>query len=997
MAVALLCALAGAIAGLVALPAVANAAVDPYQTTLLPTAGSGSEVVLSPDGTLLAEYQGSGVVGIYATATDTEITTFTATSATVETMAFWSDYVLVLGEDDGVDFVTAPSGFGVTSVAPRQQTVSNPYPVTDVAPVSTSRAYVIEKNGTTGTIGVADLSAPTAVTPLSLPDSYTAIATTPAASGTLYALTTATTGSASVETIPTTGTSANTVTRTVPLNTTTGSGPNVARSLAISPDGTRLFVGEDQQLVGISTSTWVQATTTLPTADEGYPPAAAPFTDTTEPTSCDSVDVSSNDSTVYCTGGTDLFWFSAATLTYDGGYALSDTAPANSAVVTGQQAVAATGTRVYAGLQDGGVASIPVATVLAAAAIPQGTAPGAPTNLTAVAGSTDITASWAVPADNGGQPITGYTVTAKPITGYGTGGTPIYDATSTWSTCKPGGTATSCTITGLDKWTPYDVTVVASNVLGDSLATSPVRVTTSVPTVPQNVGVVPGTVTTVGNASTVSVGVTWTPPVTGGGGAVVGYYVCADPSGAATPTCGAGYPTDAGSAKTVAATAASGGTAGVGNAVSELVPAGTQSVTLPNLTLGKTYLVTVTAYNVSTCSTSDPACGTNFVTGNALGQVSTPVTIIAGAPSQPTGLTATTGNQTVTLTWKPPANAGSPAFSSYTAQLNPGGINCPTALTAAALTCTFTGLTNGTAYTASVSAVNTNGAGPAATLANVTPSTLPGAPTITGVSFSGNSAVVTWTAPANTGGSPVTDYTVTARAGTAAPTCTTTGLTCTIAGLVTGQTYSFTVVATTKAGNGPASPNYTATLAGAPSAITGVTAKLVGRTLRLSWAAPATTGSASIVSYDVVATSAADDEQCTTTGATTCTITKLQVGQSYSVVVFATNSGGYQSTGSTAIKVKPVATPKRPTLARKKRLAKHHANVTVRWKPVPGATGYTVQRTGGPMRKKSRRAGAKARTLLFADLPRGRYQFVVAATTAHGRSVFSGRLTVQVR
>ena len=66
---------------------------------------------------------------------------------------------------------------------------------------------------------------------------------------------------------------------------------------------------------------------------------------------------------------------------------------------------------------------------------------------------------------------------------------------------------------------------------------------------------------------------------------------------------------------------------------------------------------------------------------------------------------------------------------------------------------------------------------------------------------SGNAAI-TWSAPAYAGGAPVTGYTVTSSGG---QTCTTTALTCTVPGLISGRAYTFSVTATNSAGTGPPS------------------------------------------------------------------------------------------------------------------------------------------------------------------------------------------------
>jgi len=72
------------------------------------------------------------------------------------------------------------------------------------------------------------------------------------------------------------------------------------------------------------------------------------------------------------------------------------------------------------------------------------------------------------------------------------------------------------------------------------------------------------------------------------------------------------------------------------------------------------------------------------------------------------------------------------------------------------------------------------------------------------------SASVVWTAPLSDGGSPITQYTVAAADSTTPSngneSCTTPDgvtLTCTVIGLTTGDTYTFTVDATNAIGTGP--------------------------------------------------------------------------------------------------------------------------------------------------------------------------------------------------
>jgi uncharacterized protein (TIGR02145 family) len=80
------------------------------------------------------------------------------------------------------------------------------------------------------------------------------------------------------------------------------------------------------------------------------------------------------------------------------------------------------------------------------------TVPGAPTNVTAVAGNAQAIVSFTAPSSAGGSVITGYTVTSSPAGGTGT-------AT---------GTSSSITVTGLTNGTNYTFSVVARNAVGSS-------------------------------------------------------------------------------------------------------------------------------------------------------------------------------------------------------------------------------------------------------------------------------------------------------------------------------------------------------------------------------------------------------------------------------------------------------------------------------------------------------------------------------------------------
>jgi serine protease len=78
-------------------------------------------------------------------------------------------------------------------------------------------------------------------------------------------------------------------------------------------------------------------------------------------------------------------------------------------------------------------------------------------------------------------------------------------------------------------------------------------------------------------------------------------------------------------------------------------------------------------------------------------------------PGQPTGVSAVAGNAAATVTWTAPASAGASAITGYTITSSPG--NVTQACSASPLSCTITGLTNGTSYTFTVKATNGTGTG----------------------------------------------------------------------------------------------------------------------------------------------------------------------------------------------------------------------------------------------------------------------------------------------
>jgi hypothetical protein len=329
------------------------------------------------------------------------------------------------------------------------------------------------------------------------------------------------------------------------------------------------------------------------------------------------------------------------------------------------------------------------------------TLPGAPgiSATSSTPGTATITVT--APASNGGSAITGYTITSAP------GGFTC--------TVAPSASPLACDITSLVNGTSYTFTAVATNIVGDSLASI-----VSSPLIPQGPASAPTAISaTAGDAKAT---ITFSGAVTNGS-TITGYTVQAyDSNGSAVD----------GSTCTV--TTSTGG--------------GSCEVT--GLANGSSY-----TFKAVTNSTANGSAVTSAL--------SIPTTAImpASAPAAPTDLEVTSGTGKVTVTWTEPSANGS-VILSYTVQAYDADGNPVTGATCTAIapsvTCDVsTNLVAGNNYTFKVVATNAIGSSVASAASSAAAINAAPSVPLSVTAIAGNaSATPSWDPPANINGSAIT-------------------------------------------------------------------------------------------------------------------------------------------------------------------------------------------------------------------------------------------------
>jgi hypothetical protein len=451
-----------------------------------------------------------------------------------------------------------------------------------------------------------------------------------------------------------------------------------------------------------------------------------------------------------------------------------------------------------------GPASAKSATITPFAAQP----PGAPTNVTAAAATKQARVAWTAPAADGGSAITSYTVTP-------------YDGAAAQASVTASASATSATVTGLTNGKAYTFKVRATNAIGTGSYS-----TASAAATPE------ATLQDFATPATVDSNDT--------NGVELGMKFNTDFAGQATGV--RFYKATANTGTHVGSLWSAGGTRLAQVTFANETASGWQSATFATpvtLTPGTTYVVSYNAPNGHYSVTSGGlSTGDDNPPLHALADTVSPNGVFgygpagtfptgsfnasdygvdvlfdpAKAPGTASGVTATAGSGSATVSWTAPSTGG--PVSSY--KITPYvGTTAQTATTITgtppATTKTIGGLSPGTAYTFTVTASNQSGSGPeSAKSAAVTPggAQAPGTPTGVTATPDAGTITVAWTAPASDGGSPVTGYVVTPSHGGSAltPIAVGAGQTSTVlSDLTNGDDYTFTVAAKNAAGTGTAS------------------------------------------------------------------------------------------------------------------------------------------------------------------------------------------------
>jgi hypothetical protein len=325
----------------------------------------------------------------------------------------------------------------------------------------------------------------------------------------------------------------------------------------------------------------------------------------------------------------------------------------------------------------------------------------------------------------------------------------------------------------------------------------------------------------------------------------------------------------------------------------------TSPITISNLTKGQTYNIAIKALN-----RYGQGFPSNIVSATSLGS----------APSAPTGLNASVGNQSVTISFTPGYNNGS-AITSYQYSTDNGVNYTSTSVITSPITITTNSngqpLTNGQSYQIVLRAVNADGEGTASSSITAIPSTIPDAPTINSITVVDKTATVSFTAPISDGSSAITNYKYSTNGSTYISAGTTSPFT--ISNLDYGQTYQITLRAVNNRGDGIVSSASPAVIpAIAPGAPTINFITVGNKTATIAFTLGLINGSA--ITGHRYSTDNGVNYTNTAVTISPITISNLLNGQTYQIKLISINGIGESVASNMQSAVLPALAPDAPTI-----------------------------------------------------------------------------------
>ena len=549
------------------------------------------------------------------------------------------------------------------------------------------------------------------------------------------------------------------------------------------------------------------------------------------------------------------------------------------------------------------------------------TAPGAPTIDSLTTGNESIAVSWTAPASNGGSDITSYD-----LRHIGSDATDKADDNWTVEDNVWSSGALQATITGLTNGASYDVQARAVNAIGNGSWSPTVSgKAATVPTAPRLAYAVPrsGQIT-----------IAWLSPLSDGGSEVTSYdlrYIRSD----ADDSVDANW------------------------TLKEDFSQSASTYRILGLTNGVAYHMQVRAIN---------AAGDGAWSERA---TRTPT----GPPGTPSIDSVTPGDESLTITWSPPASDGGEAITGYNLRYVRDDFVTGNFLfvwnhesgiwtSGDALEYTLSGLDNNVRYRLGLQAANSEGTSgwsdwsdPRTGVAGVPPD-LPGAPTIDRAISNETMVDIEWFAPANDGGADISSYDLRYILSDAADKAddnwtvlervwSSGALTYTVRGLTADVQYDFQLSAVNSAGAGDWSAtvvNIDPSPPGAPTI--GFFSDETPGQLWIPWFPPADDGGAPVTHYDLrhIRSDAtdrmdADWTQVDDLSGMSYTIAGLTSDVRYDVQVRAVNRAGDGSWSGT---VTASPRPPRPNPPGNISATPGDGTLTVTWSAAPAKSGVTV-------------------------------------------------------